>query len=27
MSEWKKYILYDIVNIIGGGTPKRAIKE
>lgn len=27
MSEWKKYTLYNIVDIIGGGTPKRSIKE
>ncbi len=27
MSEWKNYVLYNIVDIIGGGTPKRAIKK
>ena len=26
-SEWSNYVLSDIVNIIGGGTPKRAIPE
>lgn len=27
MSEWKEYELFDIINIIGGGTPKTSISE
>ncbi len=27
MSEWKEYALGDIINIIGGGTPKRSVPE
>ncbi|NLN96714.1 MAG: hypothetical protein GX128_11175 [Bacteroidales bacterium] len=27
MSEWKEYRLFDIINIIGGGTPKTSISE
>ncbi len=26
-SEWKKYTLYDLVEIIGGGTPKTTVEE
>lgn len=26
-SDWKKYTLYDLVDIIGGGTPKTTVEE
>lgn len=27
MSEWKEYSLSDIINLIGGGTPKTSVPE